>query len=148
MFDCSNKSINISLIEYIVEKDKVTIQFRNYSLIVDTSLLGPFPHQKNCFIQFIGELEEPKVYYSFSLPLIVIWLFYFILIKLKKLKKVPFIPDVNTCSLILKARVSRVIDSLDFNVFEQALQIRTKFEKERIEQGIWLFEHTLQRSSN
>ena len=49
------------MVEVHVANSWATIEYKGSRLLVDTSLLGPFPFKIDSLFQFIGELESKDV---------------------------------------------------------------------------------------
>ncbi|KAI8918301.1 telomere-capping, CST complex subunit-domain-containing protein [Powellomyces hirtus] len=89
------------------------IEHAGAHLIVDAALLGPFHHRLKSLLQFIGEVErgwKPPKDLPFELP-----------------------PGPQ---VLLRARIVRNVDGLDLPLYDQALEIRRKFDRERATLGL------------
>ncbi|KAK9703206.1 hypothetical protein K7432_010867 [Basidiobolus ranarum] len=105
--DWEGESVRVTglLVTYDVHTNLATIQHNDYTLTIDTSLLGVFSHRINGLFQFVGELSNQN----------------------------PQQPQKtrNISEYLLLARVVRNMEGLDLQLYEKAIAIRKKFEKDR-----------------
>ncbi|KNC97385.1 uncharacterized protein SPPG_07312, partial [Spizellomyces punctatus DAOM BR117] len=108
----SGSSVRVigTLLTYDTNTSLAVIEHARSQLVVDLSLLGPFSNRTKSLLQFIGEVEtwQPPPNLPFSC-----------------------LPSASRNYLILRARIARNVDGLDLSMYDQALQIRRKFEVER-----------------
>ncbi|TPX57463.1 hypothetical protein PhCBS80983_g03805 [Powellomyces hirtus] len=118
------------------------IEHAGAHLVVDAALLGPFHHRLKSLLQFIGE-EAAETFVASStlldalvVPCCHIWLIDTTnLIPLQPPKDLPFELPPGP-QVLLRARIVRNVDGLDLPLYDQALEIRRKFDRERATLGL------------
>ncbi|KAJ3020922.1 hypothetical protein HKX48_009526 [Thoreauomyces humboldtii] len=111
----SNAPVSVRVLGTLVAFDSTNslalIDHLGARLTVDAQLLGPFHHRLKSLLQFIGEIDRqwvPPPNIAFEPP------------------RPPRGPG-----MVLRARIVRNVDGLDVPLYDQALQIRRKFDAQR-----------------
>jgi CST complex subunit TEN1 len=90
---------------YDAQKNRAIIEYKDFQLKIDTSLLDVFQHKMNALFQLIGEIEcDAK--------------------------------SSGGNEVLLKSRVIRCVEGLDLDLWEQALELRRKFECEPTNESV------------